>query len=75
MIVNRTYGVLESIHYPNPYSHNQRCNWTIQATTGNTVNYTFLGFELENHINCSTDYLEVCILKLNKSLHFQIKLG
>ncbi|KAM5338742.1 cubilin [Glossophaga mutica] len=59
MIVNQTYGILESIHFPNPYSENQRCNWTIQATTGNTVNYTFLDFELENHINCSTDYLEL----------------
>ncbi|XP_008147050.2 cubilin [Eptesicus fuscus] len=59
MIVNRTYGILESIHYPNPYSDNQRCNWTIQATTGNTVNYTFLEFELENYLNCSTDYLEL----------------
>ncbi|ELK28521.1 Cubilin [Myotis davidii] len=59
VIVNRTYGILESIHYPNPYSHNQRCNWTIQATTGNTVNYTFLEFELEYHLNCSHDYLEI----------------
>uniref|UniRef100_A0A452U8T7 Cubilin n=1 Tax=Ursus maritimus TaxID=29073 RepID=A0A452U8T7_URSMA len=59
VIVNQTYGILESIHYPGPYSDNQRCNWTIQATTGNTVNYTFLAFELENHINCSTDYLEL----------------
>ena len=65
VIVNRTYGILESIHYPKPYSVNQRCNWTIQATAGNTVNYTFLAFELESHANCSTDYLEVCILKLN----------
>ncbi|EPY78032.1 tolloid-like protein 2 precursor [Camelus ferus] len=59
VIRNRTYGILESIHYPNPYSVNQRCNWTIQATTGNTVNYTFLAFDLEEYINCSTDYLEL----------------
>ncbi|XP_036916668.1 cubilin [Sturnira hondurensis] len=59
VIVNQTYGILESIYFPNPYSENLRCNWTIQATTGNTVNYTFLDFELENYINCSTDYLEL----------------
>uniref|UniRef100_A0A8C3YL53 Cubilin n=1 Tax=Catagonus wagneri TaxID=51154 RepID=A0A8C3YL53_9CETA len=59
VIVNQSYGILESIHYPKPYSVNQRCNWTIQATAGNTVNYTFLAFELEGHINCSTDYLEL----------------
>ncbi|NP_001072.2 cubilin precursor [Homo sapiens] len=59
VIVNQTYGILESIGYPNPYSENQHCNWTIRATTGNTVNYTFLAFDLEHHINCSTDYLEL----------------
>lgn len=71
-IVNRTDGILESIHYPNPYSANQRCNWTIQATAGNTVNYTFLEFELESHLTCSADYLEVCILRLSTWLYFQI---
>ncbi|XP_006894385.1 PREDICTED: cubilin-like [Elephantulus edwardii] len=59
VIVNRTYGILESIHFPNPYKENQRCNWTIQATSGNTVNYTFLAFDLELYTNCSTDYLEL----------------
>ncbi|XP_075408563.1 cubilin [Tenrec ecaudatus] len=58
-IANRTSGILESIHYPNPYYANQRCNWTIQATRGNTVNYTFLAFEVEHHTNCSADYLEL----------------
>ncbi|XP_037366570.1 cubilin isoform X2 [Talpa occidentalis] len=57
--VNQTYGVLESIHHPDPYSTNERCNWTIQATTGNTVNFTFVEFDLEYHTNCSTDYLEL----------------
>ncbi|XP_004716072.1 cubilin [Echinops telfairi] len=59
VIANRTSGILESIHYPNPYYANQRCNWTIQATRGNTVNYTFLAFEVERHTNCSADYLEL----------------
>ncbi|XP_049633697.1 cubilin [Suncus etruscus] len=59
VIVNQTSGILESIHYPRPYAPNEQCNWTIQATTGNTVNYTFLDFDLENHSNCSTDYLEL----------------
>ncbi|XP_004605400.2 cubilin [Sorex araneus] len=58
VIVNRTYGILESINYPNPYPSG-RCSWTIHATAGNTVNYTFLAFELEKHINCSVDYLEL----------------
>ncbi|EGW02057.1 Cubilin [Cricetulus griseus] len=59
VIVNKTYGILESINHPKPYDLNQRCNWTIQATTGNTVNYTFLEFDVEEHVNCSLDYLEL----------------
>ncbi|XP_004860031.1 cubilin [Heterocephalus glaber] len=59
VIVNQTYGILESINYPNPYSENQRCSWTIQATRGNTVNYTFAAFDLEYYTNCSMDYLEL----------------
>lgn len=59
VIVNKTHGILESINYPKPYDNDQRCNWTIQATKGNTVNYTFLEFEVENDVNCSTDYLEL----------------
>ncbi|KAL6069282.1 hypothetical protein STEG23_019741, partial [Scotinomys teguina] len=59
VIVNKTHGILESINYPKYYDNNQRCNWTIQATTGNTVNYTFLEFEVENDTNCLADYLEL----------------
>ncbi|XP_051007258.1 cubilin [Acomys russatus] len=59
VIVNRSSGILESINFPKPYDTNQRCNWTIQATRGNTVNYTFLEFDVEDYRNCSTDYLEL----------------
>lgn len=66
VIVNKTYGILESINYPKPYDKNLRCNWTIQATTGNTVNYTFLHLNVTSHRNCSEDYLEVSVLKIGK---------
>ncbi|XP_072507728.1 cubilin [Notamacropus eugenii] len=59
VIANLTYGILESINYPNPYFANERCNWTIQVTAGNTINYTFSAFELEYNENCTVDYLEL----------------
>uniref|UniRef100_A0A4X2M7T4 Cubilin n=1 Tax=Vombatus ursinus TaxID=29139 RepID=A0A4X2M7T4_VOMUR len=59
VIANLTYGILESINYPNPYSANERCNWTIQVTAGNTINYTFSAFELEYDENCAVEYLEL----------------
>ncbi|XP_048223975.1 LOW QUALITY PROTEIN: cubilin [Perognathus longimembris pacificus] len=59
VITNQTYGILESINYPNSYFPNQRCKWTIEATKGNSVNYTFLAMDIESHVNCSVDYLEL----------------
>ncbi|XP_058153894.1 cubilin [Dasypus novemcinctus] len=59
LIANRTHGILESIRHPHPYAAHQRCNWTVQAPAGSTVNFTFLAFEVEYHPNCSTDYLEL----------------
>ncbi|XP_031795774.1 cubilin [Sarcophilus harrisii] len=59
VIANLSHGVLESINYPNPYFKAQNCNWTIEVTAGNTINYTFLAFELEDDENCTVDYLEL----------------
>uniref|UniRef100_A0A8C4TP22 CUB domain-containing protein n=1 Tax=Erpetoichthys calabaricus TaxID=27687 RepID=A0A8C4TP22_ERPCA len=48
-------GVLESPNYPGLYPHSKHCNWTIEATVGNTVNYTFTAFSMEPY--CNYDYL------------------
>ncbi|KAM4705286.1 LOW QUALITY PROTEIN: cubilin [Rhinophrynus dorsalis] len=52
LIGNRSHGIVESLNYPSPYPVNQHCNWTIQATTGNTLNYTFTTFDLERFPSC-----------------------
>ncbi|KAE8596094.1 hypothetical protein XENTR_v10015965 [Xenopus tropicalis] len=58
MIANRSRGILESLNYPNSYPHNQQCNWTIQATLGNTINYTFTTFNVEGYFSCN-DYVQL----------------
>ncbi|XP_063777593.1 cubilin [Pseudophryne corroboree] len=58
LISNRSHGILESLNYPNSYPPNQHCNWTIQTTTGNTINYTFRTFQLEGSY-CNYDYLKL----------------
>uniref|UniRef100_A0A8C4TF09 CUB domain-containing protein n=1 Tax=Erpetoichthys calabaricus TaxID=27687 RepID=A0A8C4TF09_ERPCA len=50
-------GVLESPNYPGLYPHSKHCNWTIEATVGNTVNYTFTAFSMEPY--CNYDYVKV----------------
>ncbi|MGH0150723.1 UNVERIFIED_CONTAM: hypothetical protein FKN15_032572 [Acipenser sinensis] len=57
VIANRSRGVLESPNYPNTYPHGKRCSWTIQATAGNTINYTFTAFDLE--VYCTYDYVKL----------------
>lgn len=53
-------GVVESLNFPNSYPANSQCSWTIQASSGNTINYTFTAFQLETtSISCINDYIKV----------------
>uniref|UniRef100_A0AAQ4PGY7 Cubilin n=1 Tax=Gasterosteus aculeatus aculeatus TaxID=481459 RepID=A0AAQ4PGY7_GASAC len=47
LVLNQHKGVVESLNFPNNYPHHSECSWTIQASAGNTVNYTFTAFQLE----------------------------
>ncbi|XP_015224558.1 PREDICTED: cubilin-like, partial [Cyprinodon variegatus] len=56
---HRHQGVIESLNFPNNYPANGLCSWTIQASTGNTINYTFNAFQLEATSSCSFDYIKL----------------
>ncbi|XP_074549445.1 cubilin [Halichoeres trimaculatus] len=58
LISNRHRGVIESLNFPNNYPSNTQCSWTIQGTTGNTINYTFTAFQLESG-SCHYDYIKL----------------
>ncbi|KAL2085662.1 hypothetical protein ACEWY4_018982 [Coilia grayii] len=55
VISNQNRGFIESLEYPNNYPDNSLCSWTIQATMGNTINYTFMAFDLESGTLCNFD--------------------
>ncbi|XP_017269603.1 cubilin [Kryptolebias marmoratus] len=60
LISGRHRGVIESLNFPNNYPANSQCSWTIQATSGNTINYTFTAFQLEGSSSyCSYDYIQL----------------
>ncbi|XP_030624670.1 LOW QUALITY PROTEIN: cubilin [Chanos chanos] len=60
VIANQSRGVIESQNYPNNYPLSTTCSWTIHASMGNTINYTFTAFELEStSIVCNYDYVEL----------------
>ncbi|MEQ2300553.1 hypothetical protein AMECASPLE_026900, partial [Ameca splendens] len=54
-------GVIESLNFPNSYPGNSLCSWTIQASSGNTINYTFTAFQLEATSSCNYDYIKVYV--------------
>uniref|UniRef100_A0A3P8SX64 Cubilin n=1 Tax=Amphiprion percula TaxID=161767 RepID=A0A3P8SX64_AMPPE len=60
LISGRHSGVVESLNFPNNYPENSRCSWTIEASPGNTINYTFTAFQLETTSSfCSYDYIKL----------------
>ncbi|XP_056192710.1 cubilin [Falco biarmicus] len=59
LTVNRSHGILESLNYPNNYPLNEHCKWTIQTTKGNTLNYSFTAFHLEDGSDCDRDFLKL----------------
>ncbi|XP_063003684.1 cubilin [Elgaria multicarinata webbii] len=58
-IANRSQGILESLNYPNNYPPDAKCNWTIQTTTGNTLNYSFTAFSTKGGENCERDNVKL----------------
>uniref|UniRef100_A0A669DQK6 Cubilin n=1 Tax=Oreochromis niloticus TaxID=8128 RepID=A0A669DQK6_ORENI len=60
LISGKHRGVIESLNFPNNYPDNSQCSWTIQASGGNTVNYTFTAFQLEaSSAACTFDYIKL----------------
>lgn len=59
-------GVLDAeegnIVYPlsnTTYNHNARCAWVIHTVPGKVINVTFSKFNLEDHPDCSNDFLQI----------------
>ncbi|XP_034427678.1 cubilin [Hippoglossus hippoglossus] len=59
LISGQHAGVVESLNFPNNYPPNSQCSWTIQASSGNTINYTFTSFQLEASNICNFDYIKL----------------
>ncbi|XP_072307339.1 cubilin [Eucyclogobius newberryi] len=60
-IQNQHRGVLESLNFPSEYPPNTYCSWTILASSGNNVSYSFSAFQLEGTSGsyCSQDYVKL----------------
>jgi hypothetical protein len=54
-----SHGILSSPGSPGLYPPNRDCFWTLNAIPGNRIQFNFYSLQLEHHINCTYDYLEV----------------
>lgn len=52
-------GTITSPGHPSSYPHGANCTWYINVPVGNLVRLSFDSFNLEYHINCDFDYVEV----------------
>ncbi|GBP07541.1 Cubilin homolog [Eumeta japonica] len=58
-INERVYGIIASPGSPGKYPPNRDCNWEISVDFGKRIQINFFLLDLENHSNCSFDYLEI----------------
>ncbi|KAM9322325.1 CUB domain-containing protein 2 [Pholidichthys leucotaenia] len=52
-------GIISSPGYPQEYSNNADCSWTIHVSNTSVVTLIFLDFQLENNEGCNFDFVAV----------------
>lgn len=54
-----THGTLASPGSPGNYPKNRDCRWQLVAPTNKRIKLTFFSLQLEQHINCNFDFVEI----------------
>ncbi|VVC39264.1 EGF-like, conserved site,EGF-like calcium-binding domain,CUB domain,EGF domain,EGF-like calcium- [Cinara cedri] len=54
-----SHGTLSSPGSPGKYPPNRDCYWTLDAQPEMRIQLLFFSLQLEHHVNCSYDYLEI----------------
>ena len=52
-------GLLTSPHYPAAYPNNTTCVYTISGQGNTYINLTVLTMDIEQHVDCSNDFVEI----------------
>nr|XP_054752702.1 extracellular serine proteinase-like [Lytechinus pictus] len=58
-IISSSVALLTSPNYPDNYGNNADCSFTIHAPVGQTITLTFDDIDIEDHVSCSSDAVEV----------------
>ncbi|XP_063411746.1 neuropilin-2-like [Mytilus trossulus] len=57
--ITKASGSLTSPNYPNKYSNKMDCEYVIRSPTKQPITVTFDDFEVEEHSDCTLDYVSV----------------
>ena len=52
-------GTIISPNYPNPYTDDSECVWTVTVDPGDVISLNFTNMDIEQHQSCRYDYVEV----------------
>ncbi|XP_011500246.1 PREDICTED: cubilin-like, partial [Ceratosolen solmsi marchali] len=52
-------GAIISPNYPQNYYHQAICTWNIRISAGSIIRIAFIDFDIEDHVKCSFDYIEI----------------
>ncbi|XP_067863171.1 cubilin [Heptranchias perlo] len=58
-LLTQREGTITSPGHPTDYPHGGKCIWYISVQPGYVIRLTFTSFNIEYHMNCTKDYVEV----------------
>lgn len=58
-IVTTATGSIFSPNYPQPYGSFGSCYWKITVSKGSRIQLTIVDIDLEDHVGCNLDYIQV----------------
>ncbi|KAL7042861.1 hypothetical protein ACKWTF_001317 [Chironomus riparius] len=58
-VLSTAKGAIQSPNYPVSYPHNSQCEWRISVNEGSSIQIVFSDLDLEQHVECKYDFLEI----------------
>ncbi|KAM9307087.1 LOW QUALITY PROTEIN: bone morphogenetic protein 1-like [Pholidichthys leucotaenia] len=58
-VVNGVLGVISSPNWPDTYPSKKACTWSLSTTPGHRIKLIFNEVDMEAHLECSYDHLEI----------------
>ncbi|XP_055081696.1 bone morphogenetic protein 1-like isoform X1 [Periophthalmus magnuspinnatus] len=58
-VVNSVSGIISSPNWPDRYPSKKACTWSMSTTPGHRIKLIFNEIDMESHLECAYDHLEI----------------